>query len=440
MVPRPRSVARTTWRDTATVALLAAGLYIGAGTLGAYLARDDFNWLIDARDLGLGHAFILKARGHFYRPVAEMWWVGARQVCGAGVSCYHLLELLLHVANGVLLLFLTVRVFGRRDVALAAAVLFVVMPSYVEAVLWVCAVTTLFGACCYLLALHFALTAARDPAKRAAFWAAVGCAAAAVYSHEAMITLLATIPLVAWSAGTARRPRVAEIVPFAVLAAALAATTIVANRRNYVFVEGHYAPGVHVIGHALDYLRSLYVGSGAALELTIVAVCAVLIVFRGNRPMRAGLMWIVITMPPYLGFTWGNVGRYTYLPAIGFTWILAGVIVAARDAIDRRVPSRAAVGTVTAVLLVLAIAGRYAAFTQRAIRAQVRSMEAYRTYADRVVPQLPPNADEVDVPPPDDPAVEREFVAPMLSWRTNRPGLRVRFTDPPKSATKQPAQ
>jgi hypothetical protein len=425
-------VAHTTWRDAAVVALLAAGLYIGAGTLGAYLARDDFNWLIDARDVSVWHAFVLKARAHFYRPVVEVWWVGATQVCGAHVACYHALELLLHVLNGVLLLFLSGRVFGRRDLALASAVIFVVMPSYVSAVLWVCAVTTAFGAFWYLAALHFALTAARDPARRSAFWACLACAAAAMYSHEATATLLATIPLVAWSAGVVRRPRVAELVPFAVLVCALAATTIAANRRSYVFTEGHYAPGLHAIGHALDYLRSLYVGSGSVPELTIVAVCVVLIALRGNRPMRAGLLWMIVTMPPYLWFTWGNVGRYTYLPAMGFTWILAGGVVAARDAIERRAPSRAPLGTMAAVLLVTAIAGRYIAFTQRAIRGEARWMETYRAYGDRVVRQLPANADEVTVPPPDDPGVEREFVAPMLSWQTNRPGLRVRFTDPPE--------
>ena len=431
MVPRPRPVARTSPWDAAAVVLVAAGLYIGAGTLGAYLARDDFNWLIDARDVSVWHAFVIKARAHFYRPVVEVWWVGATEVCGTRVACYHLLELLQHVVNGVLLLFLTARVFGRRDLALASAVIFVVIPSYVEAVLWVCAVTTAFGAFWYLAALHFALTAARDPAKRSAFWACLACAAAAMYSHEATVTLLATIPLVAWSAGVVRRPRLAEVAPFAVLLCALGVTTIAANRRNYVFAEGHYAPGVHAIGHAVDYLRSLYVGSGSALELTIVAVCVALIALRGTRPMRAGLLWMILTMPPYLWFTWGNVGRYTYLPAMGFTWILAGAIAAARDAIDRRVPSRAPLGMLAAVLLVVAVAGRYIAFTQRAIRGEVRWMEAYRAYGDRVEPLVPANADEVVVPPPDDKSVEREFVAPMLSWRTNRPGLRVRFTDPP---------
>lgn len=420
-------MARITWRDAAVIALLAACLYVPAGTLGAYLARDDFQWLNDARNVGIGHAFVLSGRSHFYRPVVEVWWVGATHVCGAATGCYHLLELLLHIANGVLVLFLTARVFGRRDLALASAAIFVVIPSYVEAVVWVCAVTTAFAALWYLLALHFALTVAREPQGRRAFWACAACAAAAMYSHEATVTLFAAIPLVAWAARASRRPAIAEVVPFAVLGVALATTTIIANRRNYVFVEGHYVPGTHAIGHALNYLRTIYVGSGSAVELTIVAVCTVLIAVRGSRAMRAGFLWMLVTIPPYLWFTWGNVGRYTYLPSIGFTWIVAGAIVGVRDAIDRRVQSRAPLGAVVATVLVVATAGRYAAFAQRAIKDEVRWMEAYRQYGDRVGPLLPAGASDVEVPVPDDPRVEEAYVAPLLEWRTSRPGLRVRF-------------
>jgi hypothetical protein len=427
-------MTRVTWRDAALVALLAAGLYISAGTLGAYLARDDFQWLNDARDLGIRHAFVLNGRSHFYRPVVEVWWVGATQVCGARTGCYHLLELLLHVANGILLLCLTARVFGRRDLALASAAIFVVIPSYVEAVVWVCAVTTAFAALWYLLALHFALAAVRGPGARRPFWACVACAAAAMYSHEASVTLFAAIPLVAWAASAARRPAIREAVPFAGLAVALATTTVIANRRNYVFAEGHYAAGTHAVGHALGYLRSIYVGSGSAVELTIVALCVVWIAARGNRAMRAGLLWIIVTMPPYLWFTWGNVGRYTYIPSMGFTWIVAGGIIAARDAIDRRVHSRAPVGVAVATVLVAAVAGRYVAFAQRAIKGEVRWMEAYRQYGDTVSPLLPAGAYDVAVPAPDDPGVEEAYVAPMLAWRTSRPGLQVRFTPRPASS------
>ena len=420
-------MARVTWKDAAAVALLAAGLYLACGTLGAYLARDDFQWLNDARDLGVRHAFVLNGRSNFYRPVVEAWWVGATHVCGASTGCYHMLALLLHITNGLLLLFLTARVFGRRDLALVSAAIFVVIPSYVEVVMWVCAVTTAFGVMWYLVTLHFALTAARHPESRRALCACAASAAAAMYSHEAMVTLFATIPLIAWAAGATRRPAVIEIAPFALLGAALVTTSIIANRRNYVFEEGHYVPGSHAAGHAVDYLRAIYVGSGNAVELTIVTACVLLIALRRNRAMRAGLLWMLVTITPYVWFTWGNVGRYTYLPSMGFTWVLAGGIVPLRDALDRRFRPRAPLGVAVATLLAMLIAGRYMAFAQRAIKGEVRWMEGYRQYADRVVPTLPPDATDVTVPLPDDARVEPPYVQPLLEWRTNRPGLRVRF-------------
>jgi len=422
-------VSRPRWVDAIGLIVLTLVVYVASGTLGAYLARDDFQWLNDARDLGLRHAFVLSGRSHFYRPVVEAWWVGATHVCGASTACYHSLELGLHVINGVLLLWLTGRIFGRRDLAVASAALFVVVPSYVQAVLWVCAVTTAFAAMWYLLALHGALAAARHP-ERPWRWAALACAAAAMYSHEATITLLATIPLVAWAAGAARRPNRIELASAVALVAALVTTTVIANRRNYVFAERHYMPGAHIFGHAWDYLRSIYVGSGSTLELTIVAVCALLIVFRGTRPMRAGLLWLLVTMPPYLSFTWGNVGRYTYLPSIGFAWIAAGAIIALRDTIDRHAGRSSRLGLAIATALVLAVSGRYVAFTVRAIRGEVRWMAAYRAYGESVQQLIPQDMDTVTLPPPSDPSVEREYVGPMMEWRLTRPRLQVRFEGP----------
>jgi hypothetical protein len=424
-----RRVTRVGWRETLFVALLPLVLYVSYGTLGAYLARDDFQWLNDARDLGVMRSIVVTGRAHFYRPVVELWWDGAFRVCGTSTVCYHSLELLLHVINGVLLLHLTARVFGRRDVALIAAGTWVVMPSYVEAVIWVCAVTTAFATVWYLAALHFALTAAGRERAGWASWASVACAAAAMYSHEATVTLFATIPLVVWVSPHAvrKRPRAPEVAAFGLLAVSLAVTTIVANRRSYVFTERHYVAGRHALQHARDYVLSMYVGRHATWDYIALAVAAVAIAFRGTRVVRTGLAWMVLTMPPYLWFTWGNVGRYTYLPAMGLCWILAGAIAWIRDRVEARAGLRIAVATAT--LLAILVAGRFASFTRNAIRGQVTWMEAYRTYRDQVTPLLQPQAAQVRVPSPRDPRVEPEYVEPMLQWTTGSRDLKVHFID-----------
>src|SRR5437899_2636788 len=81
---------RARWFDTIFVAALPLVLYIQAGTLSAYLARDDFQWLNDARDLGIARSFIATGRAHFYRPVVELWWDATVRACDGSTACYHL--------------------------------------------------------------------------------------------------------------------------------------------------------------------------------------------------------------------------------------------------------------------------------------------------------------------------------------------------------------
>ncbi len=54
----PKSIGRHAgWIGAAIVAAVGLLLYVTAGTLGAYPARDDFQWLNDARTLPLSHVY-----------------------------------------------------------------------------------------------------------------------------------------------------------------------------------------------------------------------------------------------------------------------------------------------------------------------------------------------------------------------------------------------
>jgi len=424
------AVARA-WRDAIVIAGIGLTLYLSSGTIGAYMARDDFQWLNGARDLPLSYTFHVEGRTHFYRPVAELWWFTSYRVCGVSTSCYHAIELATHLANTLLFFLLTVRVFGRRDVALPAAILFVVMPAYVQAVVWVCAVTTLFAAFWYLVCLHASLSAA---ARDRAGWysaAAIAAGVAAVYTHESSATLVLTVPLmVALNPATRRyMPRTIEVLAGLALLAVFAYTTVVANERNYVFTSGHYTAGRHALAHGFDYIRALYIGRRAVADYVGVAAVTAAIVLRGTVIMRAGLAWTLLTMIPFLSFTWGNVGRYTYLPAMGFVWIVAAAAMALRDRVTAR--SARPVGLAVAYVVLAVVAIRFAAFSRSAIQGEVQWMDAYRAYARDVMsaPTFRPESGEVVVRPPDGVDVEREYVPPMLQWETGNSGLIVRFAN-----------
>lgn len=413
------------------VAAIGFVLYASAGALGAYAARDDFQWLNGARELPLAYTFQVKGRTHFYRPMAELWWFASARVCGHQIACYHAIEVLTHIANALLFMALTRRLFARRDTALASAALFIVMPAYVQAVVWVCAVTTLFAAFWYLVCLHAALSAAARDRAGGYSGVAIAAAGAALYTHESSATLAFTIPLVVWLSPSKRRyaPDAGEAAAGLALLALFAYTTLVANAHNYVFTSGHYTAGRHALAHAFDYIRALYVGRRAAPDYLGLAIVIAAILWWGNRTTRSGLAWMLLTMIPYLSFTWGNVGRYTYLPAMGFAWILTGAILAARERLAVRLSRRVAMTIACTIFVLLAI--RFAAFSRSAIHGEVRWMEAYRGYARAVMsaPTFRPENGAVVVRPPDGVTVEREYVGPMLQWEARTPALAVRFMD-----------
>jgi hypothetical protein len=422
-------VSRTSVRDAAILFLVPVILYLGSGAANAYLANDDFNWLNDARTKGVSQVFHLAGRSHFYRPVIEMWFTVMVRVCGDHSSCYHLVTVIIHGLNGVLLYVVSGRAFGRRDLALTAASVWVLQPSYVQAVVWISAVTELLSGALSLTALLLALSAAGRDRIAGAFWAAFVAAGAAMFAHESSATLFATIPLLVYGSGQRphRRVLLAAVAAAVALGALFLAATIAANRQSYVFTEGHYAIGGQMWPHARDYVLSLYVGRHDWINYGSLLIVAGLIVWRGTTVMRTGLVWLIVTMLPFLGFTWGNVGRYTYLPAIGFSWIVAGAIVWLRGRLEQRVGI--GVGRVTVTLLAIVVVGRFASFTRNAIKGEVDWMEAYRTYRDEVTRMVSPQALEVTVPPPQDARVERNYIEPMLQWHTRTPALHVRIRD-----------
>src|SRR4030095_11839743 len=166
-----------------------------------------------------------------------------------------------------------------------------------------------------LTALLFALSAAGRDRIDGAFWAAFLAGGAAMFADESTFTIFATIPLLVSASGQRphRRVLLAAMAAASVVGLVFLATTVVANRQSYVFTEGHYAIGRQMWSHARDYVLSLYVGRHDWINYGCLLIVASLIIWRGTTLMRTGLVWLIVTMLPFLGFTWGNVGRYTYM-------------------------------------------------------------------------------------------------------------------------------
>jgi hypothetical protein len=291
---------------------------------------------------------------------------------------------------------------------------------------WVSASTGLLATAWCLTAL-WCQSRSWSAGDRARLWeiAAVLAFACAVSCHEAA----AVLPLMALIWHRAAAPRT---IRFRLLAAGFglvfvlfAIVTVVANRQNYVFTEGHYGVGLHAVPNALDYIVSLWVGPHVVWGYA-ATVLGLLALLRIDRSSRAATVLMLIALVPYVGFTWGNVGRYAYLPSVGFSWAVASALtVGWRRA--AAVPGRGArTASFVVGVIVLAVAARFAAFTVKGVGVEASQLEASRTYVRQVISRYPTPPDGVlHAPAPTMEFVDPRYVEVMLRWVYGRPDLRV---------------
>jgi hypothetical protein len=404
----------------AGVIILSATIYAKAGISDAFFAADDFQWLDGGHVFGWPHLLQVSSRAHFYRPLIEAWFALEVAACGNKTACYHLTNVAVHLLNVALVYSLGLALFRKPRVALLGALIFAIEPASTQAVVWVSAVTGLLATSFFVASLLLQVLSWKARTGRARLFfevSAVLLFGTALLSHEAAITL----PVVSWAMWRLWRPgdlnrRFVLLAGAVLTVGAFVTATLLANYRNYVFTEGHYSVGFHAVSHLFQYLVALYVGPGwwLAYLLCAVGIAALLVV---SPITRFGTLWLLVTLLPYIWFTWGNSSRYLYLPSIGFGWAVAGALEALCDYLSARHGVRRPLGDVVFGVAAAFMIVRFAQFDSAAVRGQIREIDYWRTYASRVVANSsPPAGGRLYAAAPVDDVVGRAYVEPMMRW------------------------
>ncbi len=276
------------------------------------------------------------------------------QIFGARPMGHHLTNVLLHVAN-VLLLFLGLRrLTGATGRSAVVAALFAWHPLHVESVAWVAERKDLLCACFWMLTLlAYARYASKPGAVR--YLVTLGCFSLGLLSKPMIVTLPFVLLLLDYwplrrtaatrTVGMPRQPwpRLAlEKVPFLVLTVIASWLTIWAQRQAHSIVSLQGLPLAERLLHVpiayAHYLQAMFLPWGLAVYYPFPAAsspipgggCAVLLLlvsagawwWAGRRPyLLVGWCWYLGTLVPVIGFVqvgdqaWAD--RYTYLPLIG---------------------------------------------------------------------------------------------------------------------------
>lgn len=171
---------------------LAAVLVFGASTFNDFVFFDDDKAILYNRALqnpSLGKFFSGQNLG-MYAPMTWIaYWVG-QGISDKEAWGYHLLGVLLHVFNAMLVFGILKQLTGRLWPAFAAGLLFAVHPVQAEAVCWAAALSTVLFATFYLLSLAAYLRANTTPTLSYG-WLGLSLAAflAACLAKSAAVTL-----------------------------------------------------------------------------------------------------------------------------------------------------------------------------------------------------------------------------------------------------------
>jgi Flp pilus assembly protein TadD len=285
---------------------------------------------------------------------------------GDGPFGHHLVNLVLHLANTLLLAGMLARMTGRAAPPVVVAGLFALHPLHVESVAWVSERKDVLSTLLWFAAIAAYLYHLRRP-SRGRYAAVLAIFALGLAAKPMLVTLPAVLLLLDFwplgrfgrgsdpGAGTGRL--LLEKTPLIVLSIASSAVTFVAQRRGGSVSGFRDLPFAQRMTNALvsyvDYLRLtvaprglaiLYPHRGAGLPawrivlaLLLLAVVGIVVVrCARSRPWFAvGWFWYLGTLLPVIGLV--QVGmqamadRYTYVPLVGIFVAAAWGLDAAWD-------------------------------------------------------------------------------------------------------------
>ncbi len=353
------------------------GLALALITLALYLPslRHDFLFYDDqqyvtenARVLaGLSVSNVVWAFGYHagnWHPLAWLSHMLDAQFYGSKPAGHHLTNVLLHVANTVLLFLVLKRLTGAAWRSAAVAALFGWHPLHVESVAWVaerkdllCAffwILTLGAYGKYAEAANFDKSRASAQRPRARVWygATLFAFVLALMSKPMAVTLpfvlllldfwpLRRLQLQPLNAGLKKVPRLlAEKIPFLILSAIACGLTMAAQEPAIVSTAGlpilqraahmllayqHYLGAMLVPRNlAVFYPYETVISTTEVLLAGLLLVAVTLVAVRGMRRcpyLILGWLWFLGTLVPVIGLVqvgdqaWAD--RYTYLTLIG---------------------------------------------------------------------------------------------------------------------------
>lgn len=365
---------------------LVVGWAVFYPALNLFFVSDDFVWLSLAPDIrsDLSQLFALKI-SNFFMPVVYGYFAVLDSLFHLDPAPYHALSISIHILNSWLVALIVFELAGRRGLAVAGGLMFLLLRFPIDAVVWVSAVTMLLTALFLFSAGVAWLKYLKTGGK---LWYILALASSVLLTFTKEWSLLFVPFLLVLTVALALRRRselwlqrrkiAFSLLPFAVVILPyLFAELYVQATGSYLIQSRTYTFGAHIATNTIDNITLVFFPFGGfahrhevvwlffSLAVLAVLVAVSLALWRWSRsPAFVGVVWMVAAFVPTAPFTWDPlVSRYAYLPAFGA--VLFAVFIL--DPLRKYRWGRAAVLTFLALFLaanVLTIRGKMGSFYQ----------------------------------------------------------------------------
>jgi len=331
---------------------------------------------------------------HMWHPLTTLSYLLDYELAGLNPLWYHLVNLIFHVANTLLLFCVLRELTGAFWPSAFVAAVFAVHPLQVESVAWVAERKNVLSGFFWLLTMGAYLRYANRPGILR-YLLVITCLALGLMTKPTVVMLpFALLLLDYWpldrirrggeseSSARALRPQysapllLAEKAPMLVLAAAVAVITYLSQQAGGVVSELVSMPAAYRLANAsiayFTYIEKLFWPSGLAVfyphpgagfsvprlavSISVLALISACCLYFGRRRryLLAGWLWYLGTLVPVIGFiqagAQARANRYMYITMIGLLVIVAWGL----NDLLRRWPLRPAVPVASAVVVVSA--------------------------------------------------------------------------------------
>lgn len=273
---------------------------------------DDYTQIALGRQYGAPALWADLAQDALYRCRATSIVIthATEQLFGVAAPVLYATSLIVHILNiGLVLMLGSWRYIGWPAAA-AAAVFFAVHEGHQEAVVWYASLPELLVFTFTLLAI---LTAIRKH-----YVASYAMFLLALLSKESGVVFVPILALICWLDDVPWRRIALVVTPFAITAAVYTLAIFGAKSDHLHFNDGTFHPGA-------GFLTVLLFSTGRLLWFWGFLALGVLLAKRRYAFVAAGLIWIVITMAPYVFLTYmpRMPSRHTYFASLALAFFVA---------------------------------------------------------------------------------------------------------------------